>query len=823
MAGGEGTRLRPLTSNQPKPMMPIANRPMMEHIITLLKSHGFDEIVVTVAFMAETIRKYFGDGSEFGVSIEYATEESPLGTAGSVANAKDLLTEPFLVISGDVLTDVDLSEVVAEHHRREALVTIGLVAVENPLEFGIVVTNEDGSIERFLEKPTWGEVFTDTINSGIYVLDPAVFDYIEDGVPVDFSSDVFPKLLDDGKPMFGSVVSGYWEDVGTLDAYVRAHTDVLDTKVSVEIDGFEVSPGVWVAEGADVDPAARIDGPAIIGENCAVSAGAHLGQYVVLGMGVRLGAEAEMERTVVGDNAYFGDGVVLRGTVVGRSCDLRRGVRCHEGVVLGDEVFVGDDAVISSDVKVYPFKTIETGAVVNTSIIWESKGARSLFGADRVMGLSNVDMSPELSAKLALAYATVLKKGDQVAISRDSSRSARMLKRSFMSGLNAAGVDVVDLEVASVPFTRFNCHRAGIAGGVTVRLDESDPDQVMVRFFGDNGEDMPPDRRRKIERIFGREDFRRVPARDIGDILMPPRAVEQYAVSLESAIDVSAIAEKRFKMVIDYAFGAVSHVMPNVLAKLQGDVLAINPYASTRGFVAYDREEHCNSISDLVVASGSDVGALVDKSGEMLTLVDDKGHVLTPTEALFVMLELIGDRIAGDTVALPVAASSKAAELLASKGLEVRWTKMASADLAAAAGEPGVGFAADLEGSFIVPGFLPAPDGAAAFLKLLDLLALREESLSDLVAAVPETHVVREQVITPWESKGTVMRELMEQSKGRDVDLVDGVKVFHNDGWVLLLPDPEQPVTHIWAESGTAADAESLAREYSRRVQQIQH
>jgi mannose-1-phosphate guanylyltransferase / phosphomannomutase len=231
MAGGEGTRLRPLTSNLPKPMMPLANRPMMEHIVNLLKDHGFDDIVVTVAFLPQAIRTYFGNGSEFGVRMVYATEETPLGTAGSIRNAMDELDDTFLVISGDVLTDIDLSEIVAFHQDRKALATIGLKAVENPLDFGIVITHEDGSIERFLEKPTWGEVFSDTVNTGIFVLEPEIFDWIDAGVAVDFSSDVFPRLLDAGKPLFGAVAEGYWEDVGTLDAYVKVHQDVLDGKV----------------------------------------------------------------------------------------------------------------------------------------------------------------------------------------------------------------------------------------------------------------------------------------------------------------------------------------------------------------------------------------------------------------------------------------------------------------------------------------------------------------------------------------------------------------------------------------------------------------
>ena len=311
MAGGEGTRLRPLTSNAPKPMLPLVNRPMMEHVVELLKRHGIDDIVVTVAFMASAIRTYFGDGSEYGVKMIYATEESPLGTAGSVRNAMRHLDERFLVISGDVLTDIDLGAIVEFHTKQEAMATIGLVHVENPLEFGIVITREDGRIERFLEKPTWGQVFSDTINTGIFVLEPEIFDHIAADRPVDFSSEVFPELLAGDIPLYGAIAEGYWEDVGTLDAYVRAHKDILDGKVQVNIPGFELSQGVWLGEGAEINPEAVLTGPAVIGDNCRVEAGARIGQYTVLGANVRVRNDAQLDRAVVNDNAYLGEGVRL--------------------------------------------------------------------------------------------------------------------------------------------------------------------------------------------------------------------------------------------------------------------------------------------------------------------------------------------------------------------------------------------------------------------------------------------------------------------------------------------------------------------------------
>jgi mannose-1-phosphate guanylyltransferase/phosphomannomutase len=397
------------------------------------------------------------------------------------------------------------------------------------LEFGIVITRDDGSIERFLEKPTWGQVFSDTVNTGIYVCDPAVFDYIPEGEVVDFSGDVFPRLLSDGKPLFGHVAEGYWEDVGTLEAYLRAHHDVLDGKVTIDVPGFRLAEGVWLGEGAEVDPAASVSGPAIIGDYSRVEAGAQLREYSVLGANVMVRSDAFLERSVVHDNAYLSHAVRLRGSVIGRSTDLRAYARCEEGVVLGDNCFVGDHAVVNPGVKIYPFKTVEPGAIINSSIVWESRGARSLFTRNGVAGLANVDVTPELACRVAMAYATTMKKGSTVTTSRDSSRAARALKRAVMAGLNAAGVNVDDLEVAPVPVTRFQVRSDQAQGGITVRLAPDDPQSVVMRFFDADGTDLDEGTQRKVERYFHRGDFRRAFAADIGDIGFPPRTLEQYA------------------------------------------------------------------------------------------------------------------------------------------------------------------------------------------------------------------------------------------------------------------------------------------------------
>ena len=237
MAGGKGTRLRPLTCNKPKPMVPIVNRPMMEHIIYLLQKHGFNEVWITLFYLPELIRNYFGDGSEFGMKINYSLEETPLGTAGSVKKVVDNLNDTFLVISGDALTDINLEKAIKFHKAKKVKATIVLTKVPNPLEYGVVIADQKGEVKRFLEKPGWGEVFSDTVNTGIYILEPEVFNLFESGSEFDFSKNLFPMLLDKGESIGGFVADGYWSDIGNLEQYRQAHYDVLTGKVKGSIPG----------------------------------------------------------------------------------------------------------------------------------------------------------------------------------------------------------------------------------------------------------------------------------------------------------------------------------------------------------------------------------------------------------------------------------------------------------------------------------------------------------------------------------------------------------------------------------------------------------
>jgi len=820
MAGGEGTRLRPLTSNLPKPLMPIANRPMMEHVIDLLRTHGITDIIVTLAFMPDAIRSHFGDGSELDVTLTYVVEREPLGTAGSVRNAAHLLDEPFLVISGDVLTDINLGAIIDFHHEKEAMVTIGLTPVEDPLEFGIVITRSDGSVERFLEKPTWGQVFSDTVNTGIFVLDPSVLDGFPEGEQVDFSSDVFPKLLEAGAPMYGCVTHGYWEDVGTLDSYLRAHRDVLDGTVTVDVPGFRVRDGVWFGEGVDVHPDAEVVGPAVLGANCRVEAGVRLGPYSVVGRDVRIRAGADLERVVIHDHCYLGSNVQLRGTVAGRSCDLREGARVEDGAVLGDEVFIGAGAMLNAGVRVFPGKTVEARAVINTSIVWESRGQRSLFSTEGVTGLANVDLTPELSARLAMSWGSTMRFGDTVVASRDTSRAARMLKRAAVSGLNSAGINVLDLEATSVPVTRFLASDPKVHGGLTVRLVEGDPDSALIRLFDERGVDLDENRQRKVERALQRQDFRRAMSSEVGDIDVPSRALERYAISLADTVDIKTIQDARFKVVIDYSCGATAAVGPQVLSKLGADVLGVNPYVSTLGAISYDPQVQLATVAELVRTSGAHVGAVLDPSGERIYFVDDEGNVVDDRAAGMAILSMLAENGPFDA-AVPVNAPSAALEAVEKSGGSLSVGKLTVSSLQNTAIENQVLVGVGFDGGFVFPAFLPAYDALASLAVLLELLARSQRRLSEVVGSLAPIHIAVDSVPTPWEAKGMVMRRLIEQSSGSKQVLLDGVKLQHDDGWVLCLPDTDEPATQIWAEGPTASAARLLAEQYSRRVRQL--
>jgi mannose-1-phosphate guanylyltransferase/phosphomannomutase len=824
MAGGEGTRLRPMTANQPKPLLPVINRPIMEHVLRLLRRHGLTETVVTVQFLAALIRNYFGDGDELGMSLHYATEEAPLGTAGSVKNAADRLRdERFLVISGDALTDIDLTDMIRFHQENDALVTIGLKRVPNPLEFGIIIVDEQGRVQRFLEKPTWGQVFSDTVNTGIYVMEPEVLDEVAAGEPVDWSSDVFPRLLARGARLYGYVAEGYWEDVGTHESYLGAQADALAGRVRIDIDGFELSPGVWVAEGAFVDADAVLKGPLYVGDYAKVEAGAELREFTVLGSNVVVREGAFLHRAIVHDNVYIGPSANLRGCVIGKNTDVMTGARIEESAVIGDECIIEAEAYVSSGVKVYPFKTIEAGAVVNTSVIWESRGQRNLFGPHGVRGLVNVEITPELCVRLACAYATTLKKGTAVITSRDSSRAARALKRAVISALTASAIDVLDLEAAPLPVARFHTSRNQAVGGIALRTTPGDSQSLDMVFMDERGADLSLGAQRKLERVFSRQEYRRAFPGEIAELAFPARAVEDYARELLRCVDMSGVRDAEMKVVVDCAGGTASLVLPTLLGRVGVDVLTVNSrldeLSPTETFA--ERRRDLQRLAELVSSARAAFGVRFDPVGERVSLVDELGQLISEERALLVVLDLVAAERRGGRVALPVTTTRVAEQVCRFHGVQVQWTATSVDALTSAAMGPDMIFAGDGRGGFIVPEFAPTVDGLAVFLRLLGLVARTRLSLSRIDARIPEAKLLRRTVPTPWAAKGAVMRSVIEAAERYSVDTTDGVRVVAEDGgWALVLPDPAQAVTHLWAEGHDVDSAQALLEHWAGVVEQ---
>lgn len=817
MAGGQGTRLRPLTSNQPKPMVPVVNKPTIQHILDLLKRHQIEEVVVTLAFLPHLIRNYLGDGSSFGMHISYTVEERPAGTAGSIRLAKDFLEDTFLVISGDALTDFDLTRIVSFHKECGADVTIALKRVTNPLEFGIVVIDEEGRIQRFLEKPGWGQVFSDTVNTGIYVIEPQVLDHIPEGQPYDFSRDLFPKLFDLGRPLYGVVCDGYWQDIGNLEQYLQANRDALDGKVRVSPPGVRLRGNIWVAKGASLDSLDDVEGPAVIGEGVRIDTGAKILPYTILGDNTVVRAGAQISGSVLGENVYVASGAVIESAILGNAVEVHENVHIAEGAVIGDRSNIGRNAVIAHNVKIYPFKNVEPGSTVRTSIVWETRGPSALFGREGVRGLANVDVTPEMAMRLAMAYGTLLPKGSYVTVSRDTHHACRVLKRAMTSGLNSTGVNVRDLTMVPLPVSRFDVKSGNATGSIHVRISLENPEQVEILFSEAPGVPIDTRRERAIENLYFREDFRRADFEEMGQIVYPPRVIEAYTRAIQETWDAAAIRGRQPRLVLDYSTSAAAFFFSSVLAGLGVETVALNTYAKPRArfSLAETLPEAAARVGNLVRAMEADLGAVLEPGAEHLYVVDETGSLLPNSLLMLLLMQHAAKTAGAGVVAVPLHATRLCEHIVASTGVTVRRTRCSKAALMAEATRPGTIFGASPDGGYIFPQALASVDGLCALGKVLEVISHSDAPLSHLVAALPTPHVVHKTLECPWDLKGAVMRRMTDKLRQGRVSLLDGIKVFRDHGeWALVLPDAEEPVFHVYAEAASDEAAEKVAEEY---------
>ncbi|MBI4218097.1 MAG: mannose-1-phosphate guanyltransferase [Elusimicrobia bacterium] len=759
--------------------------------------------------------------------MKYLIPPSDLGTAGCVKFAEKELTETFIVMSGDVLTDFNLTEAVAFHKEKNAMATMVLTRVPNPLQYGVVIIDEEGKITRFLEKPSWGEVFSDTINTGIYILNPKVLDEIPSKQSFDFSKDLFPKLLSQGKPLYGYVAEGFWKDVGDLREYRLAHRDILDGRVTVRILGKknqhwskDHDSTVWTDQGAEIEEGVEFIGNSILGKNCKIGTGCKI-ENSVIGDNCVIGSYSQISGSVLWNHVKVGRESMLRESVVGRKTVVGERALIQVGAVIADECTIGTEAKIRSNVKIWPHKTLEDGAILATSLIWGEKWSRALFGAYGISGLGNIEITPEFAAKVGAAYGAYLGKNAYVITSRDTHKASRMIKRALISGLLSSGVRVGDLRTSPVPVVRYEMGKEGEFGGIHVRQSPFDHRLIDIKFFDKSGGDISFQQEKAIEQLFLREDFKRASIEESGEILTPQRSEEYYRAGFLKTIQKEVIQKAQFKIVIDYAFSSAAMTYPPILGQLGLDVVALNSYHNPQKITKTEKEFHhsLEQLSNIVTTLKADIGFMIDTGAEKVFLTDERGKVVSDALALVAVSDLALKCYRSGKIAVPVDQTSIIERLASKSGMRVTRIPTMPRHIVNASRSDGMKFVGDGIGGFIFPEFQAAFDSMYAIAKILEMLALQETKLGQFIKELPyKASVHRKKIPCPWDKKGQVMRLAFEHAKNKNTELIEGVKIHFKDSWVLMLPDPDEAYFHLWSEAHDEKRAKELLHEYTDKI-----
>ncbi|MBI2939787.1 MAG: mannose-1-phosphate guanyltransferase, partial [Chloroflexi bacterium] len=708
-----------------------------------------------------------------------------------------------------------------------ALATLTLVRVANPLEYGVVITEADGRIAQFLEKPSWGQVFSDTVNTGIYVLEPTIFDYYEKGKSVDFSQDVFPQLLRQNDRLFGCVAGGYWCDVGNLSEYMRANADVLMGRVNVSSLGREIRPGVWAeTEDVEIAPDAQLYGPIWLANAAKIRNGVIVRGPSVIRDYTIVDTRAQVDRSIIWRNSYVGERAEVRGAIVGRQCSLKSKSMVFEGAVVGDQTGIGEGAIVQPGVKIWPNKEVEPGATVASSLIWGSRSRRALFGRWGVTGLVNVDLTPEFAAKLGTAYGSILSRGVTVTVNRDPHRAPQMIKRAVISGLPSAGVNVLDIKTMPIPVARYITRTVNAAGGVHVKLSPYDNRVVDLKFFDQRGLDIDRKTERKIENFYFREDVRRAISDEIGTINEAPHLANAYIANFTKDLDAQIARRAGDRsVVIDYGHSPASLVLPLILSNFGWEVVALNSSLDEHklSLAVEELDSVLRRLGVITRSLQARLGVRLDTGGERISVVDHRGERINGWTLLGVVASLMWRAISGGTIAAPVTAPKFLEELADRYHGKVTRTRADPQALMAAALAPGVILAGDGEGGLIFPAFHPCFDGLYATAKIHELLLAFDTDLAAEIDSLPHFHTARTKVPCPWESKGRVMRILSQQYQSDSVRQIDGIKIdLGIEEWVLVLPDVDRPLFHVIAEAGSGEGARVLMEKYAALVSSLQ-
>ena len=826
MAGGFGTRIQPLTHSTPKPMLPITNIPMMEHILEKLVDIGMKEVVILLYYKPDIIKDYFGNGSKWGIKINYVLPESDYGTAGAVGCAREYLNKPFLVISGDLVTDFDLKKIFAFHEKKNSKLTITLTTVDNPLQFGIVIVNENGRIERFLEKPSWGEVFSDTINTGIYVIEPEILDYIPKNDTFDFSKNLFPALMKKGITLYGYTAAGYWRDVGNPDSYRDVHTDIFNKKVKFNFPGKRIRclDGVLHLMGeARIDKSVEIIGEVVIGNNVEIGKGVKLHNCSV-GNNVIIGENAKIRDSIIWENVKIGRNSVFDYSVICKNVISEENVIAKNGCVIAENVKVGKLSRFDKDITIWPDKEIEPASIVTNNVVWGTKHKNSIFENGTAKGKANIEISCEMACKIGEAFGSLLPNGSKIMIGRDNAKNARMLKRAFVGGILATGVDVVDLKAIAPSIVRYNISRFDEAiGGAYFRVSLHSPADVEIILYNEHGLRINSNIAKAIEKTYFSENYKRVDFSEIGTIhdydINTYEYIKSYEDKIKKIIDHKIIKSQDFKVAVDLMFGITKDIFPKLLTDIQIDNIMLNAYTDEKkleNIFSY-KEKAKENISKIVKALNCDMGVMIYPHGQRLTLVTEKGEVLDKVRALLAVLTLLNFEAESNKEVYKVFLPAWAPDCMDEKfvNLIIERGKYSSFE---AKKLKTYNLIATIDGNFAFTKFTLFRDAMFSTLKIMEMLTRHSVTLSEISKDIKDFYYYNEKIECPQFKKGTVMKEFLKVAKMKKYKEDGGIKIFEERGWILMIPDEFSEHLNIYIQAKDEKTGKEILNKYKEMI-----
>ncbi len=817
LAGGFGTRIQPLTNSIPKPMLPILNRPMMEHIILKLKNElNITEIGVLLYFKPDIIKEHFKDGSQLGVNITYFQPDDDYGTAGAVAFAREFLNETFIIVSGDLVTNFEFKKIKKFHEEKKSKLTITLTSVENPLQFGVVIANEENRIEKFLEKPSWGEVFSDTINTGIYIIEPEILEYIPYKKNFDFAKDLFPQLMNDNIPLWGCSLKGYWRDVGNPESYRDVYKDIFNKEIELSIKGesTKIDDGIVYCEGKlKLPEKIRISGTVVLGENVSIAEGVTL-KDCSIGNNVKIKKHTEITDSVLWDEITIGSKSKINNSIICNNNIIKDEVKASFGVIMAEHCEVNKRVSFEKDIIMWPDKVVEESSVVSTNIIWGNKYKSSIFEDGAVIGRTNIELSCQMSTKLAEAFGSILPVGSNIYISRDYHSTTFMLKRAFLSGILSTGVNVIDPgNIPSNVMRHELSKNDDVAAGVHFRQSIFKPDQTEIIFYTSEGLVIDNKLAQSIERIFFRENFRRVKYTEIGTLHEDVEMQDKYMHQILSSFDKSLFHKSDLKIAVDIMNGSTSNIYPQIMNQLGVENLILNAHKS-ENIKANDIEITQQNMRNIVRCMNLSCGFLIYPNGHKLQVIDDTGVLIYDYKLLLVILWLL------DTTTdkkLKVLLPAWAPDFIEYKNIEITKAKL---DNFKAEQLREYDLIADSDGHFAFSEFGLNRDSIFASFKFLELLKKSEKKLSKIISKIPEFCYQGENIPCPSSLKGKMMRKFLEDGKNYETSSIDGVKInFSEEEWILMVPDQHAEFLNLYVQAEDEKKAGKIFYRYQDKIE----